>query len=184
MLRVWLPRLCGRRDTVACWSIEDGWSWAQSFHLSQEAGLRETDEPSGEVRFAPSERRRFRDPEARRDPAALRSPARIRRPSSSPGRSRVGPRLIRMTSASPWRWRIIRSITAISKARFRKASMARHRAALGSRLLGVRQSEAGFKKGDLIFSSRGDQTASAGCACRSLIPRTQRTSTWRCPSPA
>ena len=58
---------------------------------------------------------------------------------SSRGRSPRAPRSIRRTSASPWRWRTIRSTTAISKARSRGRVWRRHGDAVGPRLLAARR---------------------------------------------
>jgi len=105
-----------------------------------------TSEPRGDAAVAPSKRRRFVI--QKHDATRLHYDLRLEFDGvfKSWAVTRV-PRSIRVTSGSRSRWRITRSITAISKAPFQGRVWRRHRAALGPRLLGGRRSRQGLQEG-------------------------------------
>ena len=97
-----------------------------------------TAEPSGTLPVKPSQAAALRHPEARGAPAALRPAPRARRRVQVLGGDARPFARLRRTSASPWKSRIIRSTTATSKARSRRASTAAARCSCGIAATGSR----------------------------------------------
>ena len=128
-------------------------------HLPQQARFRKTAEPAGDVKVAPAKQRRFVI--QKHDATRLHYDLRLELDGVFKSWAVTGgPRSIRRTSGWRLRSRITRSITAISKAPFPKASMAVARCMLWDR--GYWESddpERGFKKGDLKFTLRRRQAA-------------------------
>src|SRR6266566_4888908 len=117
-----------------------------------------TDEPSGDVKVAPSRQRRF----VIQKHAATRLHYDLRLEFDGVFKSWA------VTSGWRWRWKTIRSITAISKARSRRASMAAARCSSGTAAIGsprIRKPDTRRATSSSPSAAKNSMAAGCWCAC-------------------
>ena len=169
--RVFIERLPVRRSWAGLWRKSSRNAaparrvplrgYPQAFHLPPQARFHQDCRAERHAAGEALEAAALRDPEACRAPAALRPAPGARRRLQILGRDARPFARRRKTSDSQSKWKTIRSTTAISKARSRRASTAAAPCSCGTAASGSRSAtcrrEAQLRKGELKFVFAGER---------------------------